>query len=114
MAVLTPGLATYVLPPAKNAASTRIIGWHEIMRFGTTCPMARALAKWCPLPHARPRKVITVVRSSSMHSGMRVSVDGVLARGRHEEEEEEEDDDDDEKDDVMAAFMPKARRSQEA
>ena len=45
---------------------------------------------------------------------MRVSVDGVLARGRHEEEEEEEDDDDDEKDDVMAAFMPKARRSQEA
>ena len=29
-----------------------------------------------------------------MHSGMRVSVDGVLARGRHEEEEEEEDDDD--------------------
>jgi hypothetical protein len=49
-----------------------------------------------------------------MHSGMRVSVDGVLARGRHEEEEEEEDDDDDEKDDVMAAFMPKARRSQEA
>ena len=45
---------------------------------------------------------------------MRVSVDGVLARGRHEEEEEDEDDDDDEKDDVMAAFMPKARRSQEA
>ena len=45
---------------------------------------------------------------------MRVSVDGVLARGRHEEEDEEEDDDDDEKDDVMAAFMPKARRSQEA
>ena len=45
MAVLTPGFATYVLPPAKKAVSTRIIGWHEIVRFGTTCPVASALEK---------------------------------------------------------------------
>ena len=62
------------------------------------------------MPHARPRKVITVEISSSIHSGMRVSADGVVPRGRHEKEE----DDDKEVAEVMVAFIPIARRSQEA
>ena len=62
------------------------------------------------MPHARPKKVITVAISSSMHSGIRASADGVVLRGRHEEEE----DDDADAVEVMVAFIPMARRSHEA